>query len=134
MHHEDSDRFVWRRSQECLVYNGDYIVGQKDNCPQANLIEIAAYSYDLGNEPFKNSSLLREFDTRLVVDQTYILRIDYFDSSSLYSLFNATGVLLEKQSINHTPCSNYNQGYNLELYFGGVCPAPQPVTVCYQDT
>lgn len=85
-------------------------MGQKDNCPQANLIEIAAYAYDLGNEPFKNSSLIREFNTRLVVciytietinisltflfsqvDQTYSLRIDFLDSSSLYSLFNATG-------------------------------------------
>jgi hypothetical protein len=94
MHHLDSDRFVWRRSvrnfnlkniffnlfnlnlmvqQECLIYNGDYIVGQKSDCPQANLIEIGAYAYDLGNEPFKNSSLFQEFSTRLHVSPSNII-------------------------------------------------------------
>lgn len=53
-------------------------MGQKDNCPQANLIEIAAYAYDLGNEPFKNSSLLREFDTRLVASKYECCLTYYF--------------------------------------------------------
>jgi hypothetical protein len=39
--------------------------------------------------------------------------------------------LLETQTIQHTFCDSYLDGYDLWLYFGGQCPAPQEVSICY---
>jgi len=134
LHHEDSDRFVWRRASECLIFNGSYVVGEKQNCSLQNMIQIAAYAYDLGNKPFENSSLLHEFSTYLEVESVYTLTLDFLPTSAVYALWDATGTqLLEKQVIQHTYCEAYQEGYVLSWYFGGECPAPQDVSACYSD-
>eukprot|EP01122_Echinamoeba_exundans_P002624 TRINITY_DN12581_c0_g1_i1.p1 TRINITY_DN12581_c0_g1~~TRINITY_DN12581_c0_g1_i1.p1 ORF type:complete len:266 (-),score=6.83 TRINITY_DN12581_c0_g1_i1:99-896(-) len=133
-HHEYSDRFVWRRAQDCLVINGSHVIGTKPNCPDANKIEVAAYAYDMGHAPYQNSTLLQIFSTKLDVGVTYTTQIDFLLDSSVYSLFDATGAnLLEQHTIQHTACGSFKEGYKLGLYFGGQCPAPSDVTVCYSD-
>lgn len=42
--------------------------------------------------------------------------------------------IIETHTIQHTFCEEWKDGYLLGLYFGGVCPAPQEVGICYQDT
>ncbi|CAF4752884.1 unnamed protein product, partial [Rotaria magnacalcarata] len=70
--HKDSDRFVFRRVGSCLRYEAGHVVGENDNCAEANLIEIAAYAYDNSLKPFENQgTLLKEFSTRLQVDSWY---------------------------------------------------------------
>lgn len=84
--------------------------------------------------PYQNSSLLQTFSTLLTIEQTYTVQVEFLSDSAMYTLLDAAGqVVLEKHSIRHTPCSNYKQGYKLGLYFGGQCPAPSAVTVCYSD-
>ena len=69
--HQDSDRFVWRRAQSCLIYNGSEI-NVKPDCPDINKIEIAAYTYDNGTEPYKHiGTLLKEFNTMVEVEKWY---------------------------------------------------------------
>ncbi len=65
------------------------------------------------------------------VGKEYGLRLDFLETSTVYSLFAGNSTLLERQVIQHRHCWGYSDGYILSLYFGGVCPAPQPVTVCY---
>ena len=52
-HHKDSDRFVWRRAQDCIDYS-TVVEGEIENCPQAGMVEIAAYTYDDGLKPYEN--------------------------------------------------------------------------------
>jgi hypothetical protein len=68
------------------------------------------------------------------VEREYGLRLDFLETSTVYSLFagRVGATLLERQVIQHRHCWGYSDGYILSLYFGGVCPAPQPVTACYE--
>lgn len=50
-HHEDSDRFVFRRAQACLSYEKTEVM-EKAECASKGLIEVAAYAYDGGDAPF----------------------------------------------------------------------------------
>lgn len=64
----------------------------------------------------------------------YTLGITFGQTSTTYKLMTsvATGKqLLETKTIPHSSCSSYKQGSVLGLYFGGECPAPQQVGVCY---
>ncbi len=134
--HKDSDRFVWRRANSCLIFNGSHVVGEKPNCPDANFIEIAAYAYDNGMKPFEHiGTLLKQFNTKVQVETFYgyVLRIS--SNQTVYELWNDNfSNLLETQVITHRDCgSNYCKGMKQTLYFGGQCPAPQTVQVCYEE-
>jgi hypothetical protein len=131
--HEDSDRFVWRRAQSCLIYNGNYVVGEVPNCPQADQIELAAYTYDNGNIPYKNSTLLKQFKNTVTVNVWYNYTIHIQSNQTLFVLAHANGTVIESQFVVHRDCSNQNHGNLLSFYFGGECPAPQEVTACYRD-
>ena len=77
-HHLDSDRFAWRRHPDCLIFNGSYVIGEVPHCKYANQVQICSYSYDAGNKPFQNASLLTIFDTLLTVNTPYLMTIDYY--------------------------------------------------------
>jgi hypothetical protein len=65
---------------------------------------------------------------------TYTTQIDFYLESSVYTLLDANGTTaLEQHTIKHTACASFKEGYKLGLYFGGQCPAPSDVTVCYSD-
>eukprot|EP01114_Cavostelium_apophysatum_P021236 TRINITY_DN7354_c0_g1_i1.p1 TRINITY_DN7354_c0_g1~~TRINITY_DN7354_c0_g1_i1.p1 ORF type:complete len:236 (-),score=20.98 TRINITY_DN7354_c0_g1_i1:39-746(-) len=133
-HHEDSDRFAWRRHQDCLIYKGNYVVGEVPNCPYKDLIQICAYAYDRSNKPFQNASLLTIFDSFLTAGETYTLKIQSLPTSSVYEVFTSVAAgmkLIESHTIEHTYCEDYGEGYDLGLYFGGECAAPQEVGICY---
>lgn len=102
------------------------------NCPFKNKIEIAAYSYDKGRKPFENPDLLKIFKTLLDVEKEYFLKLEYFLERTEFTLMDKDKVNLEKVIILHTKCEYYKRGIVLGLYFGGQCPAPQDVTVCYE--
>jgi hypothetical protein len=64
--------FTWRRADECLNFNGSFVVGEKSDCTQEDEIVIAAYGWSDGNAPFQNiGTLLKEFVTRVKVNQWY---------------------------------------------------------------
>lgn len=91
-------------------------------------------THSCGSAPYQNSSLLHVFSTLLTIGETYTVQIEFKMSAGVYSLFDAAGTqLLEQHSIGHTPCESVADGYKLGLYFGGQCPAPQAVSVCYSD-
>ena len=132
MVHQDSDRFVWRRAQSCLIYNGSIVVGEKENCPDKNKIELAAYAYDNGTIPYQNiGTLLKEFKATVEVDTWYQYTMELQETQTIYTLAYENGTTIEVQTIAHRDCSNFNRGNYQSLYFGGVCQAPQDVTVCY---
>ncbi|KYQ94456.1 hypothetical protein DLAC_04754 [Tieghemostelium lacteum] len=134
-HHIDSDRFVWRRDPACLIFNDSKVVGEVPNCPTAGQVQIAAYAYDLGNKPYQNSSLLTQFDTQLMVSQNYTMEIIFEETTGIYNLYTSIEdgqVLLETHTIQHTACTEYDHGYLLGFYYGGECPAPDYVSVCYE--
>ncbi|CAF4643981.1 unnamed protein product, partial [Rotaria socialis] len=100
--HKDSDRFVFRRVGSCLRYEAGHVVGENDNCADANLIEIAAYAYDNSLKPFENQgTLLKEFSTRLLVDSWYKVTLIFQATKTIYQLFDANEQLLETQEIAH---------------------------------
>jgi hypothetical protein len=132
--HKDSDRFVWRRAQSCLKFNGEYVVGEKEDCVEADLIELAAYAYDNGDKPFENQGrLLKEFKYKVKVNEWYGYRLRIYRTFTVYELLDLNENILESISIDHRDCGNfYNQGTNLRFYFGGQCPAPSQVDACYK--
>ena len=129
----DSDRFAWRRAGSCLQYDAEgHVVGERSNCPEVNLIELAASAYDGGKKPFQNpGTLLKEFSTKLRVNIWYRLRLTFEEKQSIYELLDDADQTLEVQTIDHRSCTDFNHGMFQSLYFGGQCPAPQAVTVCY---
>ena len=136
--HKDSDRFVWRRSQSCVIINSPFAVGEVPNCPEADYIELAAYAYDNYLRPFdteNQGTLLKIFDTKVKVNKYYGYRITVSRTSSLYELIDDTdNTVLETKTIDHRDCgSTYNQGTNSRFYFGGQCPAPVEVNACYDE-
>jgi len=125
---------VWRRAQSCLIYNGSSVVGEVPNCPEANLIEIAAYSYNNKSIPFQHvGTLLKEFNTTVQAEVWYNYTIVLEGTQTLFTIATANGTVLETQSIEHWDCEDTNHGNYLTFYFGGVCPAPQEVGLCYSD-
>lgn len=124
-HHQDSDRFVWRATTVPKV---------------GNMIQIAAYAYDLGRIPYKAENtgvLLKEFRTLLNTSMEYTFRLELDTTCTRYMLYNGGAVianqLLEELEVFHSNnCSNYNEGPLLNFYFGGSCAAPSNVTCCYR--
>lgn len=134
-HHTDSDRFVWRRAQECLNMTAGY-VNERENCSQDGLIELAGYAYDNGAKPFLNQDkLLVKFQTKVKTNKWYGYSIRIFPTYTIYELTNAdSSDLLETVTIKHRDCgASYKSGTKQRLYFGGQCPAPQKVSVCYKE-
>jgi len=132
--HKDSDRFVFRRANSCLNFNDDgTILNEKSGCQESNLIEIAAYAYDNSLKPFERiGTLLKEFNTKLEVEKWYVLKLTFEETRTIYQIYDETNTnLLETQEITHRSCSDYNKGMKQGLYFGGQCPAPQLISVCY---
>jgi len=135
-HHEDSDRFVWRRHIDCLILNGSHVIGTVPNCPKANLIQLSAYAYDKGNIPYQNASLEALFNFAVEVGQNYTYNIIFTPTEGVYTLYSSLESgrkFIESHTIKHTPCDEWDHGYVLGLYFGGECPAPQYVSICYED-
>lgn len=132
--HEDSDRFVWRRAISCFIFDAQgHVIGEKTNCSEANLIEIAAYAYDGGRKPFQHQgTLLKEFTTKVRVNDWIKFTLNFRSTETIYRLFDDHNRLLETQTIEHRTCKQFRRGTRQGFYFGGVCPAPQPVSVCYQ--
>ena len=117
-HHEDSDRFVWRRASDVAL-------------------EIAAYAYDDGVRPYSpdNPNLLQPFATRLAVGAVYRLGLEVAPASTLYTLRDVNGTTIENKTVYHAnACVDAATGYKLGLYFGGSCAAPYAVTVCYSPS
>jgi len=82
LHHDDSDRFVWRRAQSCLDYQGK-IVEEKSDCDESGKIELAAYAYDKGLKPFQHQgTLLKQFDTLIDIETYYRYRLTFNDDST----------------------------------------------------
>ncbi len=136
--HKDSDRFVWRRAQSCvIIQDGQFTVGEIDNCPEKNLIEIAAYTYDNGDRPFDSQNqgrLLKIFKTKVRVEESYGYKLTNKPTNTIFELFDSNSNLLETQIVDHRDCgSSYKQGTLNKLYFGGQCPAPSQVDVCYEE-
>ena len=131
--HQDSDRFMWRRAGSCLIYDSTgHVIGEKPNCLEANLIELAASGYDDGLKPYEHPGVLQKpFSTKAQIETWYKLTITFEKAKTTYQLFDDTNVLLETQIINHRSCTGFNRGMMQGFYFGGDCPAPQPITVCY---
>ena len=131
--HKDSDRFVFRRAGSCLQYDSGRVVAEDSNCAESDLIEIAAYAYDNSVKPFENQgTLLKEFQTKLRVDGWYKVALIFEETRTIYQLFDNNNQLLETQEILHRSCKDFKLGMMQDLYFGGQCPAPQDVTVCYE--
>ena len=133
-HHEDSDRFVWRRL----------------NTTSEGLVSIAAYAYDKGVKPYSppDPNLLQPFDTPLAVGKRYLLSMVRSLSRTMYELREPVspeapcptqngGIcwnFLEAKAVLHANhCPHYGEGYNLGFYYGGQCAAPQKVTACYAN-
>lgn len=131
--HKDSDRFVFRRAGSCLKYESGRVVSEVNGCAESDLIEIAAYGYDNSAKPFENQgTLLKEFKTKLRVDDWYKVSLIFEETRTIYQLFDDQNQLLETQEIAHRACKDYKLGMMQDLYFGGQCPAPQDVSVCYE--
>jgi hypothetical protein len=131
--HKDSDRFVFRRAGSCLNYEAGRVISESNVCTESDLIEIAAYAYDNSVKPFENQdTLLKEFATKLRVDAWYKVTLIFEEAKTTYQLFDNNGQLLETQEIVHRQCKDFKNGMMQDLYFGGQCPAPQAVSVCYE--
>lgn len=130
-HHSESDRFVWRRPVSCIRFSNGRVIGFDENCPWKNKIEVAAYSYDQKRPPYVNPDLLKPFKTLLDIEKVYSYKI-IDDNHQTRFFLSLDGNLLEEQTVKHTQCSTFYRGYYTGLYFGGFCPAPQQVSICYQ--
>jgi hypothetical protein len=135
--HLDSDRFVWRRAQECLLFDKEFVVGNSQNCNQTDLIEIAGYAYDNGQKPFAHPNqgkLLKIFNTKIKANEWFGYGLRIMKTHTLYELFDSNKTILESLTIEHRDCgTGYKNGGNLRYYFGGQCPAPQRVQACYKE-
>lgn len=118
-HHHDSDRFVWRASSS-----------------SPSFIELAAYAYDNSRKPYQNEgTLLKQFTTRIEPGQIVGSKIEWYSNRTDYSLLDEKGIVVEVLTIQHeNECADFERGYELGLYFGGTCRAPDRVSVCFQET
>eukprot|EP01080_Neovahlkampfia_damariscottae_P009742 gene9742-2069_t len=131
-HHNDSDRFVWRRHPSCIKFQNGRVVGEIEDCEFKNKVQIAAYAYDQKRKPFQNPDLLKPFKYLLDVNKYYGFNIIDENDKSRYLLFDENNRLVESHTILHTKCSAPQRGFYLGIYFGGFCPAPQDVSICYK--
>lgn len=120
--HKDSDRFVWKRAQSCLIFSSPFVVGEVDNCPERDLIEIAAYTYDNGEIPYESQNqgrLLKIFKTKVKVETWYIYKLLINQLYTEYQLLDNDENLLESLRVEHRDCgASYYTGMLQNLYFG----------------
>ena len=119
-HHQDSDRFVFRKCKT----------------PAVNCIEVAAYSYDAGVAPYtgENPNLLQQFQATISPNVPYILHMVMEDNGiTTFSLLQNDSTWIESVQVQHTNLceKNYYEGIVDGLYFGGTCRAPVDVVVTY---
>ena len=133
--HEDSDRFVWRRAGSCLIYDSKgHVIGEKTNCSESNLIELAAAAYDHGLKPYQHPGTLeKEFTIKARINTWYGLTLTFTHNQTIYQLFDDSDLILETQTIDHRVCLEYHHGTMQSFYFGGECVAPQTVSACYDE-
>jgi len=118
---------------QCIERDGSLVIGEKPNCEQKGMIEIAAYAYDRSRKPFQHPELLKTFKTMVQVDVDYRYELEFKRTETIYRLFAADGSLLETVTIgDRVGCAMYSWGLLLDFYFGGQCPAPQDVSMCYK--
>ncbi|KAG2373710.1 hypothetical protein C9374_011799 [Naegleria lovaniensis] len=88
--HEDSDRFVWRRPITCVKTDAQgHVLGNVDHCPLANKVQVAAYAYDNGQEPFQHQgTLLKEFTTLVDTDVWYEYELIFEQDKTTYNLYS----------------------------------------------
>lgn len=68
------------------------------------------------------------------MNKWYGYSLTIFKTYTLYELLDSHENILEELVIDHRDCgSSYLSGSKLRLYFGGQCPAPQDISVCYKD-
>jgi hypothetical protein len=99
-------------------------------------MELAAYTYDHGLKPFEHiGTLLKEFKTLVKIGEWVNLEIDLDVNRSTYKILSSNGTIVETQIIDRKDCSSGPDSFLFvqSLYFGGQCPAPQRVDVCYED-
>lgn len=112
--HKDSDRFIWRRAQSCLIYNSSFVIGEVTDCGEKDLIEVAAYTYDNGDIPYlpeNQGRLLKIFKTKLKIETWYKFALLIFRTFTAYEIYDANGNLIEQESIEHRDCgSGYQYG------------------------
>lgn len=130
---KDSDRFVFRRAGSCLQYDSEgRVVAERAECPEANMVELAASAYDGGRKPHESRGvLLKEFSTKLRTDTWYRFQMTFEETKTTYQLSDDANQVLEVHAVEHRACPDFNQGWIQGLYFGGQCRAPQTVSVCY---
>ena len=127
-HHEDSDRFVWRRCSDasCTAYDGT---------PK---IQIAGYSYDNGVAPYtgEKPQLLPVFNSTISPDVPYKYTM-LMDETGLttFTLSTAEGAFIEAVTVQHDNLceKDYFEGTVQGLYFGGTCAAPVTVVAVYKS-
>jgi hypothetical protein len=107
-------------------------VGEIENCPTKGKVEVAAYAYDKERKPFQNPDLLKPFKFLLDTEKYYSFKIVDERTRTLFYLYEENGTLIESQSVNHSECPSPFTGYFLSIYFGGFCPAPQDISICYK--
>jgi hypothetical protein len=127
-HHEDSDRFVWRRCSDPTC--ASYVDGTER-------IEIATYSYDGGVIPYvqpEPNNLIQRFKFTVEPEVPYKYTIEMnAQGQSIFSLSDAAGSLIETHTVIHSELclDNYYEGTVQGLYFGGTCTAPETIVVTY---
>jgi hypothetical protein len=150
-HHEDSDRFVWRRYlnkhiliQVLMFVCNFFSYAIYSRCSDSSCasyiegtqrIQLAAYSYDGGDIPYQNQGrLLKEFVLTVEPNVKYMLSMA-MDATGLttFTVGDENGSPLESQFIQHnnTCVDTYFEGKVEGLYFGGTCRAPEDIVIQY---
>lgn len=129
----DSDRFVFRRARGCVEFDSQgHVIRERAGCPDAGLVELAVSAYDDAKKPYEHmGKLLKQFSTKIYTNTWYRFQLTVEESKSTYQLSDDNEQVLEVLTVDHHSCPEVNRGWFQSLYFGGQCPAPQDISVCY---
>lgn len=132
-HHQDSDRFTWKRHPDCYKRSGtgnDCKVISNSSCADFQLL---AYAYDNGRKPYgpgRDPNLMFLFPTKFEAEITYQLILTYGVNQTSYTILNEAGTeQLGIHTIPHRECSDWKHGYKLWPYFGGQNVSPSNMIV-----
>lgn len=77
--HQDLNRFMWCRVGSFPIYDSSrHVIGEKSNCPEANLVELAASGYDQGLKPYQHpGKLQKEFTVQAQINTWYRLTLQF---------------------------------------------------------
>ena len=82
--------------------------------------------------------LFKQFSTKIHVDKWYHLSITFHETETVYHLTESDlkhhhcHQILETERIHHRSCPDFTHGTMQSFYFSGLCPAPQPASICYK--